>query len=110
MRLSRLLRQDMRQADFGLRRFRLRPGAARYVLESAARAFLTGLNAVFHARSADVLVDRLALVDAEHAGFAWEGAGMGAAVLDLVTVSGGRRANIRQLWERQLRERTALVR
>jgi hypothetical protein len=91
MRLSRLLCQDMKHADFGLRRFRLRPGPARHVLESAARAFLTGLNAAFDARSAGALVDRLATVDAEHAGFAWEGAGMGAAVLDLVTVSGGRR-------------------
>jgi enediyne biosynthesis protein E3 len=85
--MSRLPRQELGQVDFGLRRFRLRPGPARQVLESAARAFLIGLNAV----SDGDLVERLDAMAPEHIGFACEGAGMGAAMLDLVTLGGGRR-------------------
>lgn len=90
-RVFRLLRQGPAQVDFGLRRFRLRPGPARLVLESAGRAFLTGLNAAVESRSADELAARLGAVSREHAGFACEGAGMGAALLDLVTLANGRR-------------------
>jgi hypothetical protein len=85
--MIRLPRQELGHVDFGLRRFRLRPGPARDVLESAARAFLTGLNAV----SDGDLTERLGALDPEHVGFACEGAGMGAAMLDLVTFGRGRR-------------------
>jgi hypothetical protein len=85
--MTRLPRQQPGQVDFGLRRFRLRPGPARQVLESAARAFLTGLNAV----SDGDLAERLDAMDPQHVGFACEGAGMGAAMLDLVTFGRGRR-------------------
>lgn len=90
MTIFRLLRQDMAEADFGRRRFRLRPGPARETLESSARAFLTGLNAALAADSTAELADDVAEVDAERAGFAWEGAGMGAAIRDLLTPSGMR--------------------
>ncbi|MEV6908417.1 DUF1702 family protein [Amycolatopsis sp. NPDC051071] len=78
-----LSRQDMAQADFGRRRFRLRPGPARGVLESAGRAFLTGLNASLET-SGEALSVRVATVGPELRGFAFEGAGMGCALLDLL--------------------------
>ena len=73
------MKADLRQADFGLRRFRLRPGPAREVLESAARAFLTGLNAPL-----DAVGERVAGLEPELRGFAFEGAGMGCALRDLL--------------------------
>lgn len=85
MTVFRLLRQDMAQVDFGLRRFRLRPGPARQTLESAGRAFLTGLNAALCADSLSELAHDVTEVDSDLEGFAWEGAGMGAAIRDLLT-------------------------
>lgn len=85
MTVFRLLRQDMAQVDFGLRRFRLRPGPARQILELAGRAFLTGLNAALCADSMAELSRGVTEVDSDLEGFAWEGAGMGAAIRDLIT-------------------------
>lgn len=85
---SRLLRQDFDQVDFGRRRFRLRAGESRNILESAGVAFLTGLNASFDDGDITPL---LAVVEPEHRGFAFEGAGMGCALLDLLTGARGRR-------------------
>lgn len=90
-RAVRLLRQDMRQVDFGLRRFRLRSGPARNRLEDSGRAFLEGFNQSLDARSADALGTALDAVTEEIRGFAFEGAGMGCALLDLLTLSRGRR-------------------
>ncbi|MFB9927066.1 DUF1702 family protein [Amycolatopsis halotolerans] len=81
--LARALRQDLSQADFGLRRFRLRPGPARGVLESAGRAFLTGLNASIEPDS-EALGQQVAALEPESRGFAFEGAGMGCALLDVL--------------------------
>ncbi|MFE0023250.1 DUF1702 family protein [Amycolatopsis sp. NPDC059021] len=80
---ARLLRQDMGQVDFGPRRFRLRPGPARGVLESAGRAFLTGLNASLET-AGDALAEKITRLEPELRGFAFEGAGMGCALLDLL--------------------------
>ncbi|WP_134662212.1 MULTISPECIES: DUF1702 family protein [unclassified Amycolatopsis] len=81
--VARALRQDMRQVDFGLRRFRLRPGPARGVLEASGRAFLTGLNASVEP-DRDALGQRVSALEPELRGFALEGAGMGCALLDLL--------------------------
>lgn len=89
--LAALLRQDYAQVDFGLRRFRLRPGNARRVLESSARAFLDGLNAIADTSRVDAAVHRIDALDPALRGFGYEGAAMGCAVLDLLTLSRGRR-------------------
>jgi len=89
--IAGLLRQDAGQVDFGQRRFRLRSGPARHALESAARAFLAGLNASFEVRTVADLAPRLHAVEPGHRGFACEGAGMGCAMLDLLTLARGRR-------------------
>ncbi|WP_280923670.1 DUF1702 family protein [Streptomyces roseochromogenus] len=90
-RAARLLRQDMRQVDFGARRFRLRSGPSRQRLEDSGRAFLEGFNHSVGAHNTDALGAALDGVPEELRGFAFEGAGMGCALLDLLTLSRGRR-------------------
>ncbi|SDH76448.1 Protein of unknown function [Sinosporangium album] len=86
----RFLLQDLGQTDFGLRRFKLRPQEARSGLEEAGRSFLSGFNALISRRTETIEDFREDL-----RGFAFEGAGMAAAVLDLVTLTGGR--HVREL-------------
>jgi hypothetical protein len=76
-------------ADFGKRGFRTDRPAARAVLEEHARMFLTGFNiGVEHWRAPhDELHARIP--DAER-GFAYEGAGMFAGLLDLATAGRAR--------------------
>ncbi|GAA3004351.1 DUF1702 family protein [Streptosporangium longisporum] len=82
--VSRLLWQDPGQVRLGMRRFRL--GPARDLLEEAGRSFTTGFNAMVAGEPGriDDLRDDLR-------GFAYEGAGMACATLDLLTLTGGRR-------------------
>jgi hypothetical protein len=91
--MTAALRQDLDQIDLGRRRFRLRPGAARGVLESAGRSFLEGYNALVCSSDDDRWIDSLNAIDPELRGFAYEGAGMACTVLDLITLSSGRRLN-----------------
>lgn len=84
------LRQHFDVIDFGRRRFRLRPGSSRLVLESAGRSFLAGSNALISA-SHDEWVNAFDAIDPELWGFAYEGAGMACTVLDPLTLSSGRR-------------------
>ncbi|ORT55441.1 DUF1702 family protein [Streptomyces sp. CB03238] len=86
-----LLRQDTAQVDFGVRRFRLRPGPARDILQAAGQAFLCGFHAALRARTLSDLAGEVELLPAERRGFAYEGAGMACGVLDLLTASRGRR-------------------
>jgi hypothetical protein len=85
-----LLHRDERCIDFGVRRFRLSPGSQREILETAASAFLTGYNTAIRRSAAD-LAGRLSELGEAQRGHALEGAGMGATVLDLLTVGRGRR-------------------
>ncbi|MDN3295967.1 DUF1702 family protein [Streptomyces ficellus] len=86
-----LLRQDTAQVDFGVRRFRLRPGPARGILQAAAQAFLCGFHAALRARALPELAAEVERLPAERRGFAYEGAGMACGLLDLLTASRGRR-------------------
>jgi len=87
----RVLWQEPEQVDFERRRFRLRPGPARGSLEEAGRAFLTGYNGVLAAGDTSGVAAVVDGLPADRRGFAAEGAGMGTAVLDLLTLSRGRR-------------------
>jgi hypothetical protein len=91
VRPARLLLQDLGQVDFGVRRFRLRSGPSRKRLEDSGQAFLEGFNRAVSARDADALGADLGEIPEDFRGFAYEGAGMGCAVLDLLTLSRGRR-------------------
>lgn len=93
--LAKLLRQDLAQVDFGTRRFRLRTGIARDVLEEAGRSFLTGFNAAVSVPVGDELAAAVDELAGPLRGFAYEGAGMACAVLDVVGLTGGR--NLRRL-------------
>ncbi|WP_283134071.1 DUF1702 family protein [Rhizohabitans arisaemae] len=85
-----MLWQDLNQVDFGHRRFRLRTGPARDILETAGRHFLTGFNLVLTTPSHEIS-DRIDRLPEGLRGFAYEGAGMACTILDLLTLSGGRR-------------------
>lgn len=90
--LGRYLRLPLGMADFARRGFRLDQPAARAVLEGHARSFLTGFNVVAGHRDPHGV---LAEVPDEERGFAYEGAGMRAALTDLATA--GRAGALRRL-------------
>ncbi|MEU8206460.1 DUF1702 family protein [Streptosporangium sp. NPDC049046] len=74
--------------DLGARGFRLADPAVGPVLDSVVAAFAAGYNGMLARDPAGPDVERLA---GRVRGFAYEGAAMSAVILDLVTVSGGRR-------------------
>ncbi|WP_326825399.1 DUF1702 family protein [Streptosporangium sp. NBC_01756] len=82
--LPGLFWQDLAQVDSGPRRFRL--GPARERLETANQSFLTGFNAMVAGE-----VERIEDIHEELRGAAYEGAGMACAMLDVLTITGGRR-------------------
>lgn len=88
--LAKALWQDFGQVDFGVRRFRLRGGPARGVLEHSAESFLTGFNAAVLWPADDRLTNAIDQLDVSFHGFAYEGAGMACGLLDLVGWAGGR--------------------
>jgi hypothetical protein len=89
-RLTAVLRRSERQVDFGIRRFRLSSGPQREILETASRAFVTGFNAAVTSAGPG-LAACLSELPEQQRGHALEGAGMAVTVLDVLTVSRGRR-------------------
>ncbi|GGM85072.1 hypothetical protein GCM10012275_64810 [Longimycelium tulufanense] len=88
-----LISLPMDMADFEARGFRVDRPRERAILEGCARAFLGGFNiAAAHWKSPH---RALAEVPGEKRGFAYEGAGMYAAMRDLVTA--GRAGALRRL-------------
>jgi hypothetical protein len=86
-RLGRsLFRIPIEQATFAYRGFHVDEGpAARRRLESIGCTFLTGYHAALDEPEAEQLIERLQSIDEELRGFAFEGAAMGLALLDLLT-------------------------
>ena len=79
------------EATFARRRFRGASEPARERLEEVGRTFLVGYHAALEGGAADEVAARLAGVETERRGFAFEGAAMGLALLDrLAPVGGGR--------------------
>jgi len=87
----RLLRQNPKSVSLSSRGFTGGTEQARQVLEEAAASFITGFNGAIDSRSIGALQDRLHSVAADQRGFAYEGAGMACAILDIITYSRGRR-------------------
>ncbi|MEV0621229.1 DUF1702 family protein [Nonomuraea sp. NPDC050404] len=85
-RLRRLLARDPRESDLGRRRFRHRGGAVRAAFTGSERSYVFGYNAVM-SRETEKVED---LPDAQRP-FAYEGAAAASTVLDLLTLSRGRR-------------------
>ncbi|MFI9560566.1 DUF1702 family protein [Nonomuraea endophytica] len=86
--LWRFLEKDPVESDLGRRRFRLRAGAAPGVLTAAEETYVYGYNAVI-ARE----IHKVGRVPQERQPFAWEGAAAAATMLDLITMTRGRRLN-----------------
>jgi hypothetical protein len=87
---------DKGLVDFGHRGFRIGDPAVRNRLEKIGSTVLDGFDTVVRDDTADP-VDQLGEVDVELRPWAYEGAGMACAMLDVITVSRGRR--IRTLLE-----------
>ncbi|WP_214323482.1 DUF1702 family protein [Nonomuraea sediminis] len=84
--LRRFLTKDPREADLSRRRFRLREGHSRRILESAEESYIFGFNATLARET-----DKIELIEQARRGFAYEGAGAACTVLDLLTLTRGRR-------------------
>lgn len=81
-------------ADFAVRGFAVHRTDSRAILERHARAFLLGFNTVVAGPDIVTARDRLTdpeWVAEEERGFAFEGAGMAGALLDILTPSRTRR-------------------
>jgi len=82
----RFLVKDPIESDLSRRRFRLTRGPSRTVIENAEKSYLFGFNAVMSREA--VRIDE---ISRDQQAFAFEGAGAACAVLDLITMSRGRR-------------------
>src|SRR5205814_8859545 len=78
------------ETDFDVRGFAACADSVRAELELHGRSFVAGFNAATATAGALRLVDRLEELEPARRGFAYEGAAMGLALLDLVLP--GRRA------------------
>jgi hypothetical protein len=87
--LRRLLRGalglDPADTSFARRRFRGDHAAVRTRLENVGQTFVRGFNHALEEDRPEPLARRLAEIELEHRGFAYEGAGMALAVLDWMT-------------------------
>ncbi|MFC7592941.1 DUF1702 family protein [Nonomuraea antimicrobica] len=84
--LRRFLTKDPLESDLGRRRFRLRGGAARTVFTNAERSYVFGYNAVMSRE-----VEKVEEIREEQRPFGYEGAAAACTVLDLLTLTRGRR-------------------
>lgn len=79
------------EATFARRGFRVSDTGAQRRLEQIGHVFLRGYQAVLEEDALDALALRLHAVDAELRGFAFEGAAMGLALLDHLSLRNGKR-------------------
>lgn len=89
--LSRLLSIAPTETSFDVRGFHEASPEKRRLLEEHGAAFVTGFNLALAARSDDELAARASSVPLAERGFAYEGAGMALALLDLLVVGRSRR-------------------
>src|SRR5262245_46546426 len=73
------------EATFGCRGFHTGQASTVLQLEASGRSFLAGYHCALEQESPAALAARLDAVEAEFRGFAFEGAGMGLALLDFLT-------------------------
>lgn len=77
------------ETDLDRRGFQMEDAAARARIEAVIDAFLFGYHAAIEEPAAGPLSARLSALDAERRGFAFEGAGMGLALLDAFSLGVG---------------------
>jgi len=95
--LRRVLTPDVAECSLERRGFHRKSAEAQYNLETIGAMFLAGYAHAVEARDAAETHERLAGVPTAFRGFAYEGAGMGAAVLDGLPGTG--RGHVRRLAE-----------
>ncbi|TMR92508.1 DUF1702 family protein [Nonomuraea basaltis] len=84
--LRRFLAKDPLESDLGRRRFRLRAGASRTVFTNAEKSYVFGFNAVMSRE-----VEKVEEIPDEQRPFGYEGAAAACTMLDLLTLTRGRR-------------------
>ncbi|WP_176903399.1 DUF1702 family protein [Nonomuraea maritima] len=84
--LRRLLAKDPLESDLSRRRFRLRGGPVRSVFIAAERSYVLGFNAVMSRE-----IEKVEELPEDQRHFGYEGAAAGCTVLDLLTMTRGRR-------------------
>jgi enediyne biosynthesis protein E3 len=82
--VARWIRIAPRETDFDVRGFAPCPARVRRLLELHGASFARGFNTAIAAPAMTELDAQLAAVPGEERGFAFEGAGMGLALLDLI--------------------------
>ncbi|WP_409181515.1 DUF1702 family protein [Amycolatopsis sp. VS8301801F10] len=87
----KLLTPDVAETRLAVRGFHEKDAAARDLLETVGRTFLEGYGSAVESRSAPETVERLAEIPDRFRGFAYEGAGMGLAILDGLPLGGSSR-------------------
>ncbi|WP_157547981.1 DUF1702 family protein [Nonomuraea candida] len=87
----RILTPDVAETKLAVRGFHVKDENSRELLEKIGEVFLTGYAYAVESRTAAEAEERLERIPERFRGFAYEGAGMGAAVLDCVTPGGLRR-------------------
>ncbi|MFI1868612.1 DUF1702 family protein [Streptomyces jumonjinensis] len=90
----RVLTPNVRETQLETRGFHVKNAEAKHQLETVGVSFLQGYAYAVEARSADQAVEWLETVPRSFRGFAYEGAGMGAVMLDALTGSGKRLAGL----------------
>jgi hypothetical protein len=84
--LLRLLAKDPLESDLSRRRFRLRGGTARTVFGKAEQSYVFGYNAAISRE-----IEKVEEIPQEQRPFGYEGAAAACTVLDLLTLTRGRR-------------------
>ncbi|MFI7642001.1 DUF1702 family protein [Nonomuraea sp. NPDC049400] len=84
--LRRFLAKDPLESDLSRRRFRMRAGSSRTAFTNAERSYVFGFNAVMSRE-----VDKIEDIPAEQRPLGYEGAAAACTVLDLLTLTRGRR-------------------
>ncbi|MFG3407983.1 DUF1702 family protein [Streptomyces sp. NPDC048142] len=92
----RVLTPNVRETQLETRGFHIKNAEAKQQLEAVGTSFLQGYAYAVEARSADQAAGWLETVPRDFRGFAYEGAGMGAVMLDSLTGGGKRLAGILQ--------------
>ncbi|GIH67826.1 DUF1702 family protein [Sphaerimonospora thailandensis] len=87
----RILTPDISETKLATRGFHVKSPESRELLETVGATFLAGYGDAVQARTLAEAEERLERVPPRFRGFAYEGAGMGLAVLDALPLPGGRR-------------------
>jgi hypothetical protein len=86
--LKRFLKIDPSEVEFDRRGFVCTSGTVQTLLENVGLFFLRGYHAALQEKDQTVLAEKLDQIEREFRGFAYEGAAMGLALLDGVSIRG----------------------